>query len=136
MQGVVFGDVAALVIGWVNPRLAAAGHAARAGRVVRNPRPATFVTVQRTGGPRLTPVSEAAQITVDAWANNTEAAHDLSQLVRAFIHQMRGEVVDGVQVYDVDEFGGPADLPDPTSEQARYTFTLSITLRYRSIIPA
>jgi hypothetical protein len=132
VEAPLFGDTVALVINRLRPELGSVPIGAR----VPNPRPAAFVVVLRTGGVQETPVTEGAQITVEAWSNRSENAHDLAQLCRAHLHAMQGEVVDGVQVYRVDEFSGPGDLPDPVSTQARYTFTVSITVRYVSVVSA
>lgn len=94
-----------------------------------NPRPASFVTVQRTGGPRKNLVTDNAQITVESWGATEEAAHDLAQLARAHIGGACGSVVNGVAVYQVTEQAGPGVLPDDLSDQPRYTQTFNIALR-------
>lgn len=96
---------------------------------VENPRPASFVTVQRTGGPRGDLITDAAQLTVECWAGTIEAAHDLAQQARALLHDLPGRTVAGVTVYRVDEFGGPAFLPDPDSATPRFTFTATVAAR-------
>jgi hypothetical protein len=97
---------------------------------VPNPRPAEFVTVRRTGGPRASKVSDRPQVTVEAWSTDPESAHDLAQLCRSQVTAMAdGTNRSGVIVYRVDEFAGPADLPDPDSRQSRFTFTLSVHSR-------
>lgn len=96
---------------------------------VQNPRPASFVTVRRTGGFRSDVVVDAAQLTVEAWAASPADAHDLCQLARGHCHAMVGTVVAGVAVSAVAEFAGPGYLPDPESRQPRYSMTLSMTCR-------
>lgn len=96
---------------------------------VPNPRPARFVRVFRTGGPKQGHVVDAAQMTIECWANRDEDAAALAGIVRALVNAMRGEVLDGVQCYRVDEFSGPADLPDPESAQPRMTWTVAVWLR-------
>jgi hypothetical protein len=93
-------------------------------------RPAEFVTVQRTGGPQATQVSDQPQITIDCWANDDITAHGNAQVVRQVLKQMAdGSNRDGVIVYRVDEFAGPAYLPDPDSRQDRFTFTVQAHTR-------
>ena len=96
---------------------------------VPNPRPATFVRVIRTGGPRRNIVTDQPTLTVESWASTCEAASDLAQRARQALHNLVGTQVDGVPIYRVDEASGPADLPDPLSDQARYSQTFSVALR-------
>ena len=72
--------------------------------------------------------TERAQVTVEAWAASEQAAHDLSQTVRAVLHAARGDI-EGVRIYRVEEVAGPGYLPDPLSDQPRYSFTALITAR-------
>lgn len=100
------------------------------GTKVPNPRPDRLVTVRRTGGPRATRVSDLPQITVEVWAPTDIAAHDACQLARAAVTGLAdGTNRDGVIVYRVDEFAGPADLPDPLTPYPRWTFTVSMHVR-------
>lgn len=85
-------------------------------------RPAAFVRVMRVGGVRRNLVTDEATLTVEAWAASEQAAHDLAQLARAHIYAMPG---DG-DVYRVTEFSGPALLPDPLSDQPRYSLTVAV----------
>lgn len=121
---IVFPDTVALLCGVLEDECAVP-----AGTRVPNPRPATFLRLDRTGGPRQTLVSDAAQVTVESWAASEAAAHDLAQLARAVLHTLPGTVVDGVAVYRVDEVSGPANLPDPLSDQARYSQTFAVHVR-------
>lgn len=100
---------------------------------VPHPRPPTFVTVQRTGGVSRTRVSDSAQLTFECWDATDEAAQDLAQHVRQLAHELAdGTARAGVVIYRVDEFAGPAYLPDPESYQSRYTFTLLVHARASS----
>lgn len=121
---VVFPDAAALVAG----HLATSLGVSTAGKVP-NPRPEEFIVVRRVGGPRRNVVTDEATLTVECWSDSDEAAHDLAQLARATIHQMVGEMFDDTPVYRVTEFSGPVHLPDPTSTQPRYTFTVAVAMR-------
>lgn len=96
---------------------------------VPNPRPAEFVTVRRTGGVRRDLVADNAQVTVESWGATEEDAHDLAQLARAHIGAAPGSVVNGVSIYRVTEQAAPGILPDPLSDQPRYTQTFIIALR-------
>lgn len=96
---------------------------------VPNPRPASFVIVQRVGGPRLNLVADNATLVIEAWAASPTAAKTILGVARAHVLAMRRQVVAGVPVYRVDELGGPGYLPDPDSAQARYTLTVQVALR-------
>lgn len=132
---ILFPDAAALAIGFLADALDAQGDSAAVSQDVPDPRPARFVTVTRGGGVRHTLVSDAATLLVECWAATSADAHDLAQMSRALLGSMVGSVVDGVQVYRVDEVGGPQQLPDPLSEQPRYVFTLSAHFRGAAVAP-
>lgn len=103
-------------------------------RAVPAPRPPRFVTVRLTGGAGRTaanPVTDQAQVTVEAWGDKPEGAHDLAQDARAAVHAAQGTVLGDIQVYRVQDGGPPVDLPDPLSDQHRCTFTVSLTVRTR-----
>lgn len=123
---VTFPDSAALVISYLNANLTPP-----VGSRIPNPRPAAFVTVQRTGGPKRNLVTDSPQLTVESWAATDAAAHDLAQQARALLNDLGDSVksISGVAVYRVDEVSGPADLPDPLSNQSRYTQSFSVALR-------
>ena len=100
------------------------------GTNVPNPRPTAFVLLRRVGGQRRSLVVDQPTVAVEAWHANEVAATALAQLARAHIHAAVGTSLPAVgTVYRVDEFAGPASLPDPDSDQARVTFTVSIAVR-------
>lgn len=101
---------------------------------VPNPREFEFVVVVRTGGVMQGLVVDQAQLTFDAWGDTEETAHDLAQLARAHVHAMRGETIDGVTVYRINEFAGPAALPDDESGQARFRWTMQVNVRATALI--
>lgn len=89
----------------------------------------TFLLCRRVGGPSRSVVVDDASVTLEGWAPSREQAHDLLQNARAALHALVGTTVDGVPVYRVQEFAGPAYLPDPDSNHPRYTLTASVSLR-------
>jgi hypothetical protein len=121
---IVFPNATAVAVSWLRDGLTEPVHAR-----VPNPRPAAFVRVRRLGGPRSNYVTDLPMLTFEAWANSDHAAEALAQRARARLHSIVGEVVDGVPVYQVIETGGPVSLPDPTSDQDRYTFTAQVGMR-------
>lgn len=130
---VIFADAAAIAIALINDRYGSPV----AFRSAPRERPDEFVTVQRTGGVRRTLVSDEAQLTIDTWSQTPEGAHDLMQLVRAYLFSATtpGTTTGGVPVYRVVEYGGPADFPDLASETPRYRWTVGVHLRAAQIIP-
>lgn len=96
---------------------------------VPNPRPERFVRIFRTGGTVPNPIMDRAQVTVECWASTTVQAAALAAQVRARLHALQGTASDGVWIARVAEMGGPQNLPDPTTDQPRYTFTVQADLR-------
>lgn len=94
-----------------------------------NPRPAEFVKVIGVGGVRRDLVTDVPTLAVEAWAASRSRAAALAQEVRAIIHSLEGATFAGYTVQDVDEYAGPGDLPDPLSDQSRYSGTYAVTIR-------
>lgn len=95
-----------------------------------NPRPASFVTVRRTGGVTQTRVSDAPQLTIECWAGSDITAFALAADVRKLLAEMAdGTNRDGVIVYRVVEFSGPAYQPDTASLQDRVRWTVQVHAR-------
>lgn len=92
---------------------------------VPKPRPAEFLIVRRTGGPTVG-LFDQPMVTVEAWAATTAAASALAARARAHLRACPGRLL---EVTNYTEFSGPASLPDPTSGQARYTWTCSLMVR-------
>jgi hypothetical protein len=92
---------------------------------VPNPRPSIFLVVRRVGGPRRNLVTDEPMVAVEAWADSDENAHDLIQQARAVLHAAIGTA----GIYRVTEISGPGNLPDPVSDQPRYTQTFQVALR-------
>lgn len=118
IETIVFPDAVSIVCDHLRTELSPTPAVSR----VPTTRPDTFVRVQRVGGVRRNLVTDEATLTVEAWAATEQAAHDLSQLARAHVYAMPG---DG-DVYRVTEISGPSLLPDPLSDQPRYSFTVAV----------
>lgn len=132
-QIVHFPDVEVLAVEAINELLPDAAlleldFAARAATTVPNPRPRTFVRVFRTGGIRETKVSEQALLTLEGWDEDDEG--------RALwvLNRARGilEAQDGA-LFGFTEVGGVSNLPDPTTDQIRYTMMVGIRARGRAV---
>lgn len=102
-----------------------------AGRVP-NPRPARFVRVRATGGQQLSINVDQPTVVVEGYADTDTDAAELTALATAILLQAgrdrqlgRAAVVSpGIAV-----IGRPQNLPDPVTDQARYTATLTVALR-------
>jgi hypothetical protein len=88
-----------------------------------------FVLVRRLGGIRSTLVTDDPLITIEAWAPDRTEAWQLVEQARSIVGSLAGTERDGVTFYTVSETSGPTNLPDPDSEQPRYTVTLLIKVR-------
>lgn len=123
-ESVEFPDTVALVLEVLRDADDAPAHAR-----VPTPRPVSFYRVLRTGGPRANLVADGASVVVESWAEDEEQAHVLAQRARTALHAAASTVVDGTPIYRVTELSGPGRLPDPASEQARYTQTFTVMVR-------
>lgn len=94
-----------------------------------NPRPAVFGKVLGVGGTRRDPVTDVPTLAVEAWADSRSRAAALAQELRACLYSLVGATVPGFTVQGVEEFAGPADLPDALSDQNRFTATYAVTIR-------
>lgn len=119
-----FPDAERIVIDFLTPRVGVP-----VSLRVPNPRPASFVTVQRVGGPRLNLVADNATLAIEGWAASPTAAKTVLGVARAHVLAMGNQAVGDVPVYRVNEIGGPAYLPDPDSDQSRYTLTVEVAMR-------
>lgn len=126
---ILFPDVEAALVTYLTAALGARGDSATVHVSVPKVRPARFVLVPRLGGPRAGLVVDAATIGFECWAATKSQAAALARLVRGLVNALPGQTTAGVTFYRVSEFAGPANLPDPLSDQARYTFTASVRCR-------
>lgn len=103
------------------------------GTRVPSPRPARFVVLRRVGGTRSTLVTDAVLIAVECWASTPADASDLAEQCRDLLLALQGTVLDGVPIYKAADVSSPGDLPDPLSDQPRYTFTVELTVRCTAV---
>lgn len=129
----VFPDAVQLALDVLTAELPAlVGTAVPTGNRVPSPRPPTFVRVRRQGGTRITVVTEAAQLAIEAWAPDVAGADQLAQACRSVLFGMKGRTVNGIPVYLVEDVGGPAEVADPLSDQPRAQFAVAVHLRGRT----
>ncbi|MGH8878160.1 MAG: hypothetical protein ACRD0P_12585 [Stackebrandtia sp.] len=129
MEVIVYPDTEALLVDHLASELDARGDTATVHTAIPHPRPDKFVTLTRLGGVKPSIITDAAQIGVECWAATGKQAHGLAQQARGLLHALPGAILDGHTVYRIDEWAGPANLPDPVSDQSRYTFQLSVHIR-------
>lgn len=101
------------------------------GNAIPNPRPDAFIRVRLTGPGkgRTDPCVDTAGVTVECYADRVDSANDIAQEARGVILAMRGATVDGCPIYRVEDGGHPVELPDPLTDQPRFTFTAAIGVR-------
>lgn len=124
---ILFPNVEALLVGHFDDLLDI-----RVANAIPDPRPAEFLRIVRTGGPRTGVRTDSAQVTFEYWADTLYNASEGARLVRAHVNALAGRRIDGVQVNRVQEFSGPSELPDP-SGQPRYSWTVQIDVRGTAI---
>lgn len=90
-------------------------------------RPTEFIRVLGAGGSEQDAVVDVPTIVIEAWATRASRAIELAQAARGLMHWFTD--IAGTPVYNVTEFAGPGDLPDPLSNQARFTATYSVSMR-------
>lgn len=108
--------------------IALPGLGVRAATGVPDPRPATFVQAERTGGVRRTRKSDRPTVTITAWAPTRSEARQLLRRARTLLLSLRREhlPISGATVYAVAELGGPHNDPDPVSGSPRQSLVLSL----------
>lgn len=126
---IAFPDVEDALVTYLTAELAARGDTASVHVRVPTTRPDRFVRVPRLGGQQASLVVDNPTIAVECWAKTDAQAAGLARLTRALIRALRGQTTAGVTFYDVTEFAGPANLPDPDSNQSRYVFTVALQTR-------
>lgn len=126
---VLFPDATAALTSFLRAELPDYISGVTVGSAVPNPRPDTFVTVRRVGGVAVNRVVDGAFLAVECWGSHDAEAHDLAQICRGLIHSLSGTTYDTFTFYRVLEVGGPVNLPDPDSDQSRYTATYQVDLR-------
>jgi hypothetical protein len=127
-EPILFPDAEAVLTSWLRGELVTHGTPLPVTTQVPEPRPDEFVRLVRTGGPRASLVTDAASITLEAWAATQDRASDVILLCRALLGAAPGRVAE-VPVYLVTEFAGPAYSPDPSSGVPRYVQTFEVHLR-------
>lgn len=133
METIAFPPVIADLVAGLPALLASHEETAPIHTRIPNPRPSRFLRLLRTGGSRANLVTGQAQVTYECWDDSSAAAEMFARTTQAVLLALRGETVGGAFVHRVQEVGGPQDLPDPHSEQARFTGSVLIDVRGQAI---
>ena len=126
---VIFPDTVEALCDYVRTGLDTLGPAIPVGTRVPKPRPDLFVRIERVGGARRNLAIDEPTVVFEAWGTDEGAAHDLAQQVRALVFGSVRQQTSAGMIYRVAESAGPASLPDPDTDQARFTFTMSVAVR-------
>lgn len=97
---------------------------------IPNPRPARFVRVRAVGGVEVDVITAAPTLAVESYAATDEDAEALGEMCHALILRA-GRVgrMGAVAVRTVDVLSRPQQLPDPVTDQSRYSATYSVLFR-------
>jgi hypothetical protein len=93
---------------------------------VPDPRPASFVKVERVGGPRRDRVTDAPMVVVQCWAPSKAEAAALGQRVAALVLSLEQTSTPHGYVRAVREVAGLQSFPDPVSGTPCYQFTAQL----------
>lgn len=93
---------------------------------VPNPRPARFVRVSAAGGRRRNLAQADPSVIVEAWAGSAHEAMLLANQAWSVLEA--AEWLSPTVWVAASSASLPVDLPDPTSEQARWQFLFSPTV--------
>jgi len=121
----MFPDPEAAVVTFLNTRLTNAALPARASTRVPNPRPASFVTVNRIGGSLRSVAHEDAMVTVECWGASSVSASTLARKVASWLVELDSggcHVPQGSSGW----VGRPAYLEDPIAQVPRYVMTVIV----------
>ena len=89
--------------------------------------PARLITVTRTGGPALNRAVDKPMLLLHAWGTSSVDASQLAQEARQVLLDTIAR--DHPLVRKVEEVVGLYYSPDPDSEQDRFGFSISLTVR-------
>lgn len=129
---IVFPDPEEVLISFYNTAFAVHDgfQALEASGSISDPRPAEFVRVLLTGGTNDGLAIDTPQLTTESWAQTAERASAIAQFCRSLIYAAaRAGSMGPVTIYTVTQFTGPHNLPDPVTDQIRYTATHAIDMR-------
>lgn len=101
-----------------------------AGGIIPNPRPKKFVRVRTGGGSDVDVATVQPTVFVECYATKVEDAEELSLLCDSLMAKasLEGWLLN-IPVRKIDTISRPQELPDPITDQARFTATYAPILR-------
>lgn len=93
------------------------------------PLPNEFVRVIRTGGRRVTRISEVATVVIEGFAKTETKALKLVRDCAAALTEAEGTTVQGVNLKTVTDISSPGNLPIQSIPRSRYTQTFDLHLK-------
>lgn len=84
--------------------------------------PDRFIHVSRIGGDYLNPFTERVQVFVTVWDKSKVDAERTAQQCRGLVFGLKGRVLAGHKVHNVEGDGGIEDTPDPQTAIPRFAF--------------
>lgn len=115
-------DIEAAAISFLRTSLGAL--ATKVAQTVPATMPATMVKVSLTGGGRDGVASDRAQLTIECWAPDAQAASNLARKAFAYMLAAPGTIAGGVFIRRAETVGGVQFFPDPDISKPRYQFTV------------
>jgi hypothetical protein len=130
-QVVTFANPAQVVWEFLTAQLPARGFNVKATGLVPNPRPTEFVRVRLGGGTSVDIITDEPTVFVESFAATYNRAQDLSAMCHSLILAAgrEGRFGTGRYTRGVEVISRPQDLPDPVTEQPRYSATYAVKLR-------
>lgn len=93
-------------------------------------RPARFLRVFSVGGFEPNMVTAVTRFAVEGWGTTEAVAQGLcARAVAQIVSAARAGVMGSTTVTSVNVVSRPQNLPDPESNQARYTATVEVAMR-------
>jgi hypothetical protein len=120
-EAVVFPVIESLVVAYLKTHISEPVAAS-----VPSPRPATFVKVERVGGPRRDRVTDEPMVVVQCWAPSKAEAANLGARVQAYVYALEQTSTPHGYVRAVREVAGLQSFPDPVSGTPCYQFTAQL----------
>ena len=125
----------AAVIAELKSRLPALGFTGSVGTKIPSPRTTEFIRVYRTGGISPDITSDAASLTIEAYAEKEARAERICSFAVAALQAAgRDGSVGSVPCRRVQLFSLPANLPDSkVTDRHRYSSLISVVLRRAAV---
>lgn len=124
---VVFPDMLAVTVGFLNTELAARGETARAATKVPKTRPSRFIRVDLGGGQERNRITGEPLLIIQASAPNEPEAYNLCELARGLVRAMpEYDEIPGASVMGCTSSSLPVSFPDPDISTPRYQCTVQL----------